>query len=145
MKNKDISVENIDDVEYMIRKYIKKVILFSRKQYDRLNRFITLHEELTSYEVNDEIEHRSIDCIEDQIDLKYNPDQDYTNLENILANDRLHSIVKELTLKQKQVLYMKFIDDMTDQGIADKLSITRQAVGKIKNSAIRKIINEYLK
>ena len=148
LKNENISAENVDNVEYMIRKYIKKVIMFSRKQYDRLNRFITVHEELAFDEIdeiNDKFYDQSIDCIMDSISFKESTDVDYNHLENIFANERLHNIVKELTLKQKQLLFLKFIKDMTDQKIADNLGISRQGVGKIKNSAIRRIINEYVK
>lgn len=68
-----------------------------------------------------------------------------TLLEDIVTNERLFSIIKSLTEKEKNVLIQRYIFDFTDTQIAEKLSVSQQAVSKMRKRALnklKKLINE---
>lgn len=136
----EIKPKNEEDIEKMFSSYIKQVIIHSRKKYDKSNRAQLHHEELsfndnTSYLEN--LDNQNIITVEDY------PKVTSANIENIFEDEKLYQAVKMLTLKQKKVLYLIYIANIPEEEIARMLNITRQAINKIKNTSLKKIIKLY--
>ncbi|WP_342558163.1 sigma factor-like helix-turn-helix DNA-binding protein [Metasolibacillus sp. FSL K6-0083] len=55
----------------------------------------------------------------------------------------LHDIISKLSAKQKEILYLLYIEGIPEIEIAHKLAITKQAVNKTKNQTLKKIRKNY--
>lgn len=71
-------------------------------------------------------------------------DINYLCLEDAFADVNLYKAFKSLSLVQKRILFLIYIEDKDEEDIANILNITRQAVNKSKNIAIKKVFNLYL-
>jgi DNA-directed RNA polymerase specialized sigma subunit len=64
-------------------------------------------------------------------------------LEMIFEDKQLYEIVSRLSSKQKEILYFLFVKEWTEGELAMELGVSKQAINKIKNQALRKIKKEY--
>lgn len=65
-------------------------------------------------------------------------------IEFLLENKALYKIVSNLSLKQKEILYLIYVKDLTEDTVAIQLGVTKQAINKNKNEALKKIHQEYI-
>lgn len=66
-----------------------------------------------------------------------------TLVENYFENERLFNLVSNLNDRNKQLLYLLYVKDLTEDQVADFLGITKQAVNKRKNNLLKKIRRLY--
>jgi RNA polymerase sigma factor (sigma-70 family) len=136
----DIKPENEKDVENMLSAYAKQVIVQSRKKFDKSHRTCLQHEELTSDGEVESFDINDVYGIENPLHIEKFIRIDFTHIEMIITDERLYKVVKSLKIKHKTILYHIFVEGKSEQEIAEMLSLTRQRVNKIKNTAINKII-----
>lgn len=130
------------DIENSFKKYIKKVVENTRKDYDRKKNRLTKYEMVVSFEEEygfDNLNNAAV-CEDFSDDLV----SSYKEIENCISSDRLFVAIKELPSRLKKILYFKYIEDKTDEEIAQELGIKRQAVTKARNAALRMIMKKYL-
>lgn len=62
-----------------------------------------------------------------------------SNMEIFFELDSLSSIIKNLSELEKEILYLKYCEDMTDGNIAKKMGLNRVSICKVKNKIIKDI------
>jgi len=141
----DLNCQNEQDILNMFKAYIKLVVVNSRRKYDKTYYTRLQHEELTlsadtqGFAINDT----------NRIDSSFSIDDcckvDFSNIEAIFSDDKLYMTVKTLTLKQKKVLHLIYIECKSEQDVANILHLTRQGVNKLKNTALRNIADQFFR
>ncbi|MDI2588937.1 sigma-70 family RNA polymerase sigma factor [Psychrobacillus sp. NEAU-3TGS] len=61
------------------------------------------------------------------------------DIEDHISNEKLFTCFKTLTTRQKEILSLVYVRQMTDKEIAQYLGITQQAVSKTRKNVIKKI------
>ena len=139
------SIMTNQDVENMFGAYIKKVIVRSRKRFDSIIRFRCEHEEFTLNTATPGFAEENIAQFEDKtFTIEENITIDPLYLEGVFTDANMYKAVKELTSKQKHILFFIYFKDISEQQIADILGLTRQAVNKIKQKALKRIMGKYI-
>lgn len=133
------------DAENIIKAYIKKVIVRSRERFDSIIRARSAHEEYTLNTATTGFVEDNISQLEDEsFTLEESIAIDPLHLETVFTDEKMYIAVKELSSKQKNVLYFIYFKDISEQEIANILGLTRQAVNKIKQTALKKIMRKYI-
>ncbi|MGX7417865.1 sigma-70 family RNA polymerase sigma factor [Carnobacterium gallinarum] len=68
---------------------------------------------------------------------------EYTNMEEYIDNESLSNAISKLNLKEKYILYHKFVAVISDKKIGEKLRISSQAVSKQKRKIFDKVKHSY--
>lgn len=55
-----------------------------------------------------------------------------------------YDILEAISSKQREVIILKYIKQMTDIEIAEYLGVTRQSVNRLRNRAVEKIKSSYI-
>ncbi len=115
--------------------YFIKIIDYEAKRFDRKLRMI--QSKVPVHLDNLEIEESTMNLYEQKVE----PTASYVNesLEELIEYFPLYEAIKKRTVKQKRVLFLAYIRNISDSEIAKSLMISRQAVAKMRNSAIQKI------
>lgn len=133
------------DLENMFGVYIKKVIARSRKRFDSVIRARSEHEEFILNTATQGFAEDNISQLEDEsFIMEENIDIDPLRLENAFIEEYVYKAVKELSSKQKYILFCIFFQDISEQETADIFGLTRQSVNKIKQTALKKIMSKYI-
>lgn len=125
--------------EIRLIKYISSLIYFSSLDYDRKNRkrknryILSLDQPLSSEESD-----RS--SMKNLIAEEY-MDKPSLTLEQLDVDQKLFKAIHKLTSKEKSVLTLAYLHDLTDKEIAHRLNLSQQAINKMKNNALRKLRN----
>lgn len=82
------------------------------------------------------------DKMEEEVENKLEKEIQANQLENIFVDKNLSKIAKALTYNEKLVLSLYYVEEKTDEEIAIILFMTRSAVNKKRNRAIKKIKKE---
>ena len=141
----DLNCQNKQNISNMFTAYIKQVVVNSRRKFDKTYYTRLQHEELTlnadtqGFAINDTNRIDTSFSIDDYCDI------DFSNIEAIFTDDKLYKTVKTLTLKQKKVLHLIYIECNSEQSVANILHLTRQGVNKLKNTALRNIVDQYFR
>ena len=61
------------------------------------------------------------------------------NLENIELKKDLKAAMEDLSEQQKQIIYYRYFEDMTQSKIATMLGISQMQVSRLEKSALQKI------
>ena len=88
-----------------------------------------------------------IDMIPDESisdDFEVTSSTDAAHLESFFEDEKLYSIVSNLTQRQKDIIHALFIENQTESEVAERLGVTKQAVNKVKNQTLKKIKREYM-
>lgn len=80
--------------------------------------------------------------MENDVENKLEKEIQANQLENIFVDKNLSKIAKALTYNEKLVLSLYYVEEKTDEEIAIILFMTRSAVNKKRNRAIKKIKKE---
>lgn len=126
--------------------YFSRILYFESQRYDKkIRRNNNLYQLVLDKDTNDG-EGRIVDLIQDETigeDLELIASSDFTYLEAIFEDKQLHNIVSNLNQKQKDLIHSLFVENRTEEEVAKQLGITKQAVNKAKNQALKKIKREY--
>lgn len=72
-------------------------------------------------------------------------DVDAIHLENAFNDPKHYAAMKKLKIKEKEVLFLSILENLSDYGIAKELNIPRECVISLKKSAINKFQNNLKK
>lgn len=120
--------------------YVNKCITFTAKNIK--NKYKNQREELIlnckneNYEVDyiNNVPDNSIDYIE-----KITAPKSQVNFNNICADIEILSVINSLTDKQKEIIYHCCVLEKSEVLLAEEMHVTRQAISKAKNIALKKI------
>ncbi len=121
--------------------YISKAIRTEAINFDREDRKYRRRFTLTLDRPAEEgDDHTYKDDIESTMDLS---DKVETRLEDIIKSyPSLGNAIGSLTVRQKRVLFLSFVEGLTEKEIAQKLRASQQAVSKSKRKALDKLRRE---
>lgn len=116
--------------------YFSKVIGFESKRYDKKNRE---YKERNQLILDQDNENSIMDLVESKEDIYF---FNNTKLEDYIEDPEVYKIISKLTKRQKQILYLSYVKNMRDIEVARLLSVSQQAINKIKNQALNKVRRE---
>lgn len=122
--------------------YLDKTLKFTALQFINKNKKTNYKEKLILNEFNENLDDEVINTISDKpldylIEIFDNDNNfDFTE---IITDELLLKSIKELTQKQKKILFMKYIQDKEEKKIANELNISIQSVNKTKNTILNKL------
>ncbi|MTI71397.1 MAG: hypothetical protein FH751_14215 [Firmicutes bacterium] len=131
---------------YLCSYIMKSLIFTSFKLKNKINKHNN-RETLILNTIAEDFNEENMNLIPDQpIDFseeinKYNKRLDF---EDLITNKELLEAINKLSERQKEILYMCFIENKEETKIANEFNISKQAVNKIKNKAIKNT-KEYLR
>lgn len=64
---------------------------------------------------------------------------DIWNIEDFIENDQLSAAISTLTIRQKFIIYWKFVEEAPDYRIGELLGITSQAISKQRRAALNSL------
>jgi len=110
--------------------YIKKVIFYESKRFDS-----KLREHNKKYDLNlDAPVEKSasiLNTVQDENSFIYFERIFENDLESLLSDDLLITSLRRLNSKQKQVLYYRYVLDLTEKEIANMYNVSQQAISKM--------------
>lgn len=124
-------------------KYLKKIVLYTRKEYLRKNKYIFIEKEDI-----DEVDEKmlvSIENVEINFEIKSEKEIIAPKIENVFRDEKITKIVKALTLREKLVLFLYYFEDKTDKEIGRSLKIKEDTIRKSRKRALEKIQTRYFK
>ena len=128
--------------------YFSKILHFESQRFDKKIRHLHTTQPLILDKNMDDGETTLLDLIgETQTSYEYrslgSTLTDPNNLTSLFDDKLLHDIISKLSAKQKEILYLLYIEGIPEIEIAHKLAITKQAVNKTKNQTLKKIRKNY--
>jgi DNA-directed RNA polymerase specialized sigma subunit len=115
--------------------YFIKIMDYEAKRFDRKLR-------LTQSKVSANLDNHDIEESKSNLyEQKNDYDESYVHepLEEWIDSYPLYVAIKKLTKKQKRVLFLAYIRNQSDSDIASSLTISRQAVAKMRKVSLQKI------
>jgi RNA polymerase sigma factor (sigma-70 family) len=126
------SLENFLDFIYFIKfsGYLKKTFSETRKKYyikqkTAMDKLIYIEPSEMNFE-----------------DIA-NPEEEIQDIDNNIENYNLFSVIQGLSEKQKLVIYGYYVYEKSERDISMELKITRQAVNRIRNRALKYLYNSW--
>lgn len=126
--------------------YFSKVLFFEAQHFDKkiransnINQLIingdNVNEDANFLDSLDNVIH----SFENSIEIEIAPDE----LENFFEDKQLYQIISQLSAKNKELLYLLYVKEISEVEVAKRLGITIQAVNKRKNKLLSKIRENY--
>ena len=140
--NADILNERFKYFEKQIVRiaYIKKVIFYESKRFDS-----KLREHYKKYDLSLDattVESASNESLVQDENAFIHFERIFENdLESLLSDELLITLLRRLNTKQKQVLYYRYVLDLTEKEIAKLYNVSQQAISKTLHKSI-KILRE---
>lgn len=107
--------------------YYSKTLYYAAQKYDqKIRRYQSFTEEL-------------LDQNEDSFYVENTNITDSENIANYFADENFYKAINKLTDRQKQIVYLLYIKEMTEIEAASIMGISQQAVNKGKIKAIKEI------
>ena len=122
-------------------KYLKKIVMYTRNEYLRKNKYIFIEKEDI-----DEVDEKmlvSIDNVEISFEIKSEKEIIAPKIENVFRDEKITKIVKALTLREKLVLFLYYFEDKTDKEISKSLKCREDSIRKARKRALDKIQIRY--
>ena len=145
LQNKPINRIEAEFRDYVFKiyffSYIKKTIICSSLQLIKKTKSLQEQELLTLNVIDPEYNEERLNIIRDK-EVCYMDElceQEDTKLEHVVIDDDIVKAIYTLTDRQKEIIYKSIVIGRSDPEIAKELGISKQAVGKSKNSAIGKL------
>lgn len=138
MERKNYLVEELSNEE---KAYLRKIVISTRNTYLKenwkyINDVTRLDDNIVDYSNN----------INDMIFKNYeNSINDVIEFEKMFSNVVIYKSIRALSLKEKEVLFLLFKEDMTITEISKKMKIRRETVWRIKQRAQNKILKNLIK
>ncbi|MBD8032491.1 MULTISPECIES: sigma factor-like helix-turn-helix DNA-binding protein [Solibacillus] len=135
--NADILNEQFKYFEKQIVRiaYIKKAIIYESRKFDS-----KLREHNRKYELNlDSPINESlamVDTVQDENSFLQFENIFENDLESLLSDELLITLLKRLNTKQKQVLYYRYVNELTEKEIATIYNVSQQAISKMIHRSI---------
>lgn len=135
MNNKNFSSEDLKNIKRAFTIFIIKVIKhasidFARKEKIRLSRIMSLNEY-----VNNEM---SLSVKDNGVFL-FKECNSYNDLHLIMTSEKHQKAITKLTKREKEIIYLLYIEEYTLEEIALKLNLTSKTVRNTKNNALTKL------
>lgn len=127
--------------------YFSKILYFESQRFDKKIRKISTKNPLILDKDFDDSNTSPLDLIKSERNDNYFENVisiDFRKMENLFEDKTLYKIVSNLSLKQKEILYSIYVKGLTEDAVATQLSVTKQAINKTKNKALKKIRQEYI-
>lgn len=124
--------------------YFAKILHFEAQKFDKKMRHLSQTNPLVlDRNVNDG-EGIILDFIGESHTLyEYESPINSHDIEFIFEDKYLYQVISKLSTKQKEILYLLYINGLTEIEVAQRLNITKQAVNKTKNQTLKKIKKDY--
>lgn len=123
---------------YRIISYLVKVLHYESKHFDKKMRTYKNRYQLI---LPSDLENVNFTPIYFQ--KSYSDSVEFSNdIADHISSEKLFNCVKTLTDRQKEILSLVYVKQMTDKEIAQYLGITQQAVSKTRKNVIKKIRKE---
>lgn len=131
-----------NELEKRFTTYLNKTLRgYSNRQKIKYQEKTNIEDNLTDLDIN-KISYKNYLLNTNEID---NIDVDINHLENIFHNEKYCKAMKKVPLKQRQVLYLLFVEEYTTKEVAKYFHTTTDNINKIKQNAIKnfkKILEE---
>lgn len=131
-----------NELEKRFTTYLNKTLRgYSNRQKIKYQEKTSIEDNLTDLDIN-KISYKNYLLNINEID---NIDVDINHLENIFHNEKYCKAMKKVPLKQRQVLYLLFVEEYTTKEVAKYFHTTTNNINKIKQNAIKnfkKILEE---
>lgn len=131
-----------NELEKRFTTYLNKTLRgYSNRQKIKYQEKTNIEDNLTDLDIN-KISYKNYLLNINEID---NIDVDINHLENIFHNEKYCKAMKKVPLKQRQVLYLLFVEEYTTKEVAKYFHTTTDNINKIKQNAIKnfkKILEE---
>lgn len=115
--------------------YIKKAIIYESRKFDS-----KVREHNKKYELNlDAPINESlamVDTVQDENSFIQFESIFENDLESLLSDEMLITLLKRLNTKQKQVLYYRYVNELTEKEIAKIYNVSQQAISKMIHKSI---------
>lgn len=123
-----------NELEKRFTTYLNKTLRgYSNRQKIKYQEKTNIEDNLTDLDIN-KISYKNYLLNINEID---NIDVDINHLENIFHNEKYCKAMKKIPLKQRQVLYLLFVEEYTTKEVAKYFHTTTNNVNKIKQNAIK--------
>ena len=129
-----------------ILSYFSKILYFESQRFDNKFQKLSKKNPLILDKDFDDSNTSPLDLIKSERNDNYFENVisiDFRKMENLFEDEALYKIVSNLSLKQKEILYSIYVRGLTEEVVATQLSVTKQAINKTKNNALKKIRQEY--
>jgi RNA polymerase sigma factor (sigma-70 family) len=135
--NADILNERFKFFEKQIVRiaYIKKVIFYESKRFDSKLREHYKKFDLSLDATTDESASNA-SLVQDENSFIHFERIFENDLESLLSDELLITLLRRLNTKQKQVLYYRYVLDLTEKEIADIYNVSQQAISKTLHKSI---------
>ncbi len=131
-----------NELEKRFTTYLNKTLRgYSNRQKIKFQEKNNIEDNLTDLDIH-KISYKNYLLNTSEID---NIDVDINHLENIFHNEKYCKAMKKVPLKQRQVLYLLFVEEYTTKEVAKYFHTTTDNINKIKQNAIKnfkKILEE---
>ncbi|MEK4079798.1 sigma factor-like helix-turn-helix DNA-binding protein [Solibacillus silvestris] len=115
--------------------YIKKAIIYESRKFDS-----KLREHNKKYELNLDAPINEglamVDTVQDEKSFIQFENIFENDLESLLSDELLITLLKRLNAKQKQVLYYRYVNELTEKEIAKIYNVSQQAISKMIHKSI---------
>ncbi|WP_214483059.1 sigma factor-like helix-turn-helix DNA-binding protein [Bacillus sp. SM2101] len=131
---------NFNEYYFKVRilAYFNKYLQFNAIKYDAKQRKQQQRFQLILDKSIDEENNTILDNIADE-NSNINIEEIEISVNDFVKNTKLRNAVNTLTIQQKQVLYLYYVDELKDVEIAKKLHVSRQSITKCRNTALNKL------
>lgn len=138
MERKNYLYEDLSKEEKL---YLKRIVLSAKNTYLRAN-YKVFNSEV-------KLEENIIDYSENLLEVIFknfeNSIKGVFEFEKVFSNIIIYKTIKALSLKEKEVLFLLFKEDMTVTEISEKMKIRRETVWRIKQRVQNKILKNFIK
>ena len=135
-EKKNYLIEKLSKEE---KAYIKRTVMTARNIYFRDN-----YDDInnTTMLLNDETAIEEESVLEKVLNRCQEEIESAVQFENVMSDPKLYNIVKELSLKEKEVLFYLYKKQKTMNETAQIMNLTRKTLRKYRNEAQKKIIEK---
>lgn len=138
MERKNYLYEDLSKEEKL---YLKRIVLSAKNTYLRAN--------YKAFNLEVKLEENIIDYSENLLEVIFksfeNSIKGVFEFEKVFSNIIIYKTIKALSLKEKEVLFLLFKEDMTVTEISEKMKIRRETVWRIKQRVQNKILKNFIK
>ena len=126
--------------------YFSKTIHYTARHFDKKKRMYErrnlLYLDCSSPNTKDGNNDRSTsikELIEDKNARRNFESHFEKNLEELFHDPALHNSILTLNKRQRHILYLAYVKNLTDTEIGKQFNVTQQAISKSKNNALKKV------
>ena len=126
--------------------YFSQTLTFESQKFDKKIRQQSKLNQLILDKNIHNGEDKLLDLVADKrnyCDFESNTIIESCKLEMIFEDKQLYDIVSRLSAKKKEILYLLFVKNWTEEELAREFGLSKQAINKVKNQTLRKIKREY--